>query len=92
MHAEVQPIDGNEYRLVWRINEKRYALKYEINHGWDSSNYAGNKLDRILNMLEVGYLVGLSGEQIHTYITENERYNLLRFPKFLCYLALNPAN
>ena len=91
LNAESEPVDGNEYRLVWRINGKRYAIKYEIPHGWDNSNYAGNKLNRILNILEVGYLVGLSEGQINAYITENERYNLLRFPKFLCYLALNPA-
>lgn len=92
LSAEKEKIDGNECRLVWYIGTKRYSLKYETAHGKDSSNYEGNKLDRILNMLEVGYLIGLNEEKIHSYIKENNRYNILRFPKFVTYLFMNSDN
>jgi hypothetical protein len=91
LNGKSEKIQGSEYRLVWHLNGKRYAMKYEIPHGWDSANFAGNKLNRILNVLEIGYLVGLNEEQVNAYIESNERYNLLRLAKFIRYLALNPA-
>jgi hypothetical protein len=91
LDAKSETIQGSEYRLVWHINGKRYAMKYETPHGWDSTNFAGNKLDRILNVLEIGYLAGLSEDQINAYIIEYESYNLLRLGKIFYYLALNPV-
>lgn len=91
LDAKSETIQGSEYRLVWHINGKRYAMKYETPHGWDSTNFAGNKLDRILNVLEIGYLAGLNEDQVNDYIREYESYNLLRLGKFFYYLALNPV-
>lgn len=90
LKAEVVFGDGNERHLQWELNNKKYFIKYEIPHGKDGSVYKGNKLNRILNILEVGYLVGLNEEQINSYIEENQRYNLLRFPKFLHFLIGHP--
>jgi hypothetical protein len=90
LDAEVVLGDGNERRLQWELNNKKYFIKYETPHGKDSSVYKGNKLDRILNILEVGYLIGLNEEEINSYIAENQRYNLLRFPKFIGYLIGHP--
>jgi len=89
LSGEIEGITGSEFRLVWVVNGTRYAMKYELPHGKDAGNFVGKKRLRILNILELGYLKGLSETQIKTYIEQNERYNILRFPKFLRFLLMN---
>lgn len=88
--AREQPIDGSEYRLIWTLNGRNYALPYEVPHGRDHSVYRDNRLDRILNSLEVGFLFGMEENQVNDYIKENKRYNLLRFPRFVWFLFGHP--
>ena len=81
---------GSKWKFVWKHNHKQYSLKYEIPHKYDSTNYIGNKLDWILNVLEVGFLFGLSPNVINAYLSKNQDSKILRYSKFICFLALNP--
>ncbi len=83
------PIKGNIYSLRWKIADCNFSMNYEIPHASDSSNYRGNKRDRILSVLETCYLIGLNEESIKHYIEEHNLYNLYRLDKFMYFILFN---
>lgn len=87
--ARIENGHGSERRFVWPIGSKDFSLKFEVPHGRDSTNYSGNKLDRVLNMLELCYLVGSSKEAIKDYIERYDRWDLRRLKKFMKALGFN---
>ncbi|WP_010302517.1 hypothetical protein [Candidatus Odyssella thessalonicensis] len=86
LKGHLEGIGGSVFRIVWQVNQKSFALSFEKPHEKDRNNYSGNKLKRVLNTLEVGYLSGLDEDKILAYIQDNKRHNLLRFPKLMHYL------
>lgn len=86
LKGRLEGVGGSVFRIVWQVNQKSFALSFEKPHEKDRNNYSGNKLKRVLNTLEVGYLSGLDEDKILAYIQDNKRYNLLRFPKLMHYL------
>lgn len=89
LKGEIVSVGGSEFSLRWKIGETQLAMNYEIPHGVDKSNYKGNKLDRVLSILEIVYLFGLSEELINKYIEEYNLQNLYRLQKYFTYILLN---
>ncbi|MBM3468770.1 MAG: hypothetical protein FJX71_05005 [Alphaproteobacteria bacterium] len=84
--GQITPVRGSEFSLMWRMGDHQFAITFETPHGSDSSNYSGNKRDRVLNMLETCYLVGLNEDEVHKYIQANNLYHLLRFDKLVYFI------
>jgi hypothetical protein len=85
----IKPVDGSEFSLDWTIGTNRYSLNFEIPHGKDPTNYKGNKLDRVLSVLETCYLIGLSEDSAEKYINEYNLHNLYRLKKYISYIFLH---
>ena len=82
--------NGSEFKLMWIPSEnKPISLKFEIPHGSDSTVFRGNKLDCVLNTLELGYLHGWDPTAINAYIDEYRRENLLRLDQVILFILGN---
>jgi hypothetical protein len=81
---------GSIYSIKWETDKGLHSLNYEEPHGVDGTNYAGNKLDRVLNVLFTIYISDLNAEQATKYIT---KYNpsLFNF-NFIKYLFFNRSS
>lgn len=85
LNGEIENGNGSERKLTWTLNGKDMSMNYEVPHGDDSKEYRGNKLSRVLNLLEIGYLVGVSQEQLEKYLHLNQESGLTRISKFFYY-------
>jgi hypothetical protein len=82
----------NTRKLVWIRGKNRFSMNSEAPHGNDSSNYTGNRRDRILNVLESGYLFDLNEKFVVNYIEKHNFYKLYRLEKFLYFVLTNKTS
>jgi hypothetical protein len=87
--GHILPAGRNEFKFIWYIGNNEYSMNYETPHGYDSSNYRGNRLDRVMTLMEMCYLVGLDEEKVNEQIEKYNLYHLLRMEKFLYYVFSN---
>jgi len=80
--GSIKPLKGSEYKIQWRVDGSKFGLKYELSHGRDSPNLQGYKLARVLNIIEMGYTIGLDSKQIQAHIRGYSGYNIKRLKEF----------
>lgn len=86
LNGKIVPVGGSVFRLEWLIDKTRFSLSFEIPHGIDNTNFRGNKLNRVIKVLQTAYLIGLSYEAAINYIEKYNLYNLYRCDKFIYYI------
>jgi hypothetical protein len=59
---------------------------------FEMTNYDGNKLDRVLSIIETCYLIGLSEESVNFYIKQHNLFNLYRLDKFMYFILFNKTH
>lgn len=92
LNGVVIPVTGSVYKLQWSIGPNNFAMNFETPHGQDSTQYKGNKLDRVLSVLETCYLVGLDKDQIEKLTRTYNLGHLWRLDKFMYYIFSNRAS
>lgn len=92
LHGKILPVEGSKFKLEWTLSGKKVGITYEIPHGIDHTKYRGDKLKSILNVLEIGYLVGLDQEGIDDYLRLNQKSRLEKLSKFLFYVLATRPN
>lgn len=84
LDGNLESAGHNSQKLSWRLGNKPISITYETPHR-PSNEYKGNKRDRVLSILEIGYISGLDPEKMEKYIQDYNLYNLLRLDKFCIY-------
>jgi hypothetical protein len=88
-NAKIHDIDGSEHELTCHWYDKSYSIKFETPHGLDANQFRGNKLRKILNVLEAGYLWGWEQEKRKVYM--NTRTSTGRFEPLYYIFGERPA-
>lgn len=71
-------------KLSWDLGSNHVSISYEEPHR-PSTEYKGNKRDRVLSVLEIGYISGLDLGEIEKYTQKYNLQSLLRLDKFFIY-------